>query len=341
MQIYVKETLLKYFNVFVYLFLFIFLIKMKKEIILVTGGTGLVGNGIKMNIPQDQLDNYIFLSSRDGDLRDYTQAKQIFEKYKPDKVIHLAAKVGGLFTNMKHTADFYYENNLINTNVIHLSKIYNVKKLVSCLSTCIFPDKTSYPINETMLHNGLSHNSNLGYGMVKRMIDIQNRVYNDQYGCQFTSIIPTNVYGKFDNFDLQESHLIPALIRKCYEAKRDNKPFIVMGTGTPLRQFIDSRDLGKLILWVLSDYPEIEPIILSVSESQEVTIKYVADTIKKCMDYPNDITWDNDKADGQFKKTACNDKLIKYLPDFKFRDFEKSIQETVDWFIQNYDEIIK
>ena len=305
--------------------------------VLVTGGTGLVGNGIKDNISENELCNYIFLSSKDGDLRNYSQTEEIFKKYKPDYVIHLAAKVGGLFTNMKHKADFYYENNLINNNVVHLCYVYKVKKLVSCLSTCIFPDHTSYPIDETMLHNGICHSSNLGYGMVKRMIDVQNKVYNDQFGCNFTSVIPTNVYGKFDNFNLQDSHLIPALIRKCYEAKLNGKPFVVMGSGTPLRQFIDSRDLGKLILWVLFNYPEISPIILSVNESQEVTIRYVAEIIKKCVGYPNEITWDSDKADGQYKKTACNDKLLKYLPGFKFRDFETSIQETVDWFIENYD----
>jgi GDP-L-fucose synthase len=308
------------------------------EICIITGGSGLVGHGIKMNILSTEINNFIFLSSKDGDLRDYNQTKAIFEKYKPDYVIHLACKVGGLFTNIKHKADFYYDNSLINNNVIHLSHLYKVKKVVSCLSTCIFPDSTSYPIDETMLHNGISHNSNLGYGMVKRMIDIQNKVYNDQYGCQFTSIIPTNIFGKYDNFNLQESHLIPALIRKCFEAKRDNKPFIVMGTGAPLRQFIDSRDLGRLILWVLNEYPEIEPIILSVNESQEITIKHVAEIIKKCVGYEQDITWDITKSDGQFKKTACNDKLMKYLPGFKFRDFEQSIQETVDWFIENYKE---
>lgn len=304
---------------------------------LVTGGTGLVGHGIRMNLEKDELKNYVFLSSKDGDITDYHQAEKLFQKYKPDYVIHLAAKVGGLFANMNQKADFYYQNSLINNNIVHLCYVYKVKKLVSCLSTCIFPDKTSYPINETMLHNGISHSSNLGYGMAKRMLDIQNKVYNDQYGCQFTSIIPTNVYGKYDNFHLTESHLIPALIRKCYEAKRYDKPFIVMGSGTPLRQFIDSRDLGKLILWVIKDYPEIEPIILSVSESEEVSIKYVAEIIKKCMGYNKDIIWDNDKPDGQYKKTASNDKLLQYCPDFKFKPFEKSIQETIDWFIDNYD----
>ena len=309
--------------------------------VLITGGSGLVGQGIKANIPDNELHNYIFLSSKDGDLRDYIQTQAIFEKYKPDYVIHLACKVGGLFANIKYKADFYYQNSLINNNVIHLSYIYKVKKLVSCLSTCVFPELGPFPINETLLHNGISHNSNLGYGMVKRMIDIQNKVYNDQFKCQFTSVIPTNVYGKFDNFDLEDSHLIPALIRKCYEAKRDDKPFIVMGSGTPLRQFIDSRDLGKLILWVLEDYHEIEPIILSVSESQEVTIKYVAEIIKKCVGYSGDITWNTEKIDGQYKKTACNDKLMKYLPNFKFREFESSIQETVDWFIENYNHVRK
>merc|ERR1712224_845660 len=136
-------------------------------------------------------------------------------------VIHLAAKVGGLFANMSQKVEFYRENTLMNDNIMECCRIHKVKKLVSCLSTCIFPDKTTYPIDETMVHNGAPHDSNIGYSYAKRMIDVLNRCYNEQYGCNFTSIVPTNIYGPNDNFNLKSSHVIPGLIHKCLIAKNE------------------------------------------------------------------------------------------------------------------------
>jgi GDP-L-fucose synthase len=138
-------------------------------------------------------------------------------------VIHLAAMVGGLFKNMARNAEFLTDNILINHSVIQCCHETKVKKLISCLSTCIFPDKTNYPIDESMVHNGPPHDSNFGYSYAKRLIDIQNKAYHIQYGDNFTSIIPTNVFGPFDNFDLQDSHVIPGLIHKCYIAKSNLK----------------------------------------------------------------------------------------------------------------------
>merc|ERR1712051_868305 len=157
---------------------------------------------------------------KDGNLVDRAAVDAIFEKHKPTHCIHLAAKVGGLFHNMRKKVDFYRENTLINDNVMECCRIYGVKKLVSCLSTCIFPDKTTYPIDETMVHNGPPHNSNYGYSYAKRMIDVMNKGYNQQHGCKFTSVIPTNVFGPHDNFNVQQGHVIPGLINKAYEAKK-------------------------------------------------------------------------------------------------------------------------
>eukprot|EP01089_Gocevia_fonbrunei_P015629 TRINITY_DN4618_c0_g1_i1.p1 TRINITY_DN4618_c0_g1~~TRINITY_DN4618_c0_g1_i1.p1 ORF type:complete len:319 (-),score=67.67 TRINITY_DN4618_c0_g1_i1:150-1106(-) len=310
--------------------------------VIVTGGSGLVGKAIKECVESlgcgSPDETWIFLGSKDGDLTKMEDTKAIFEKYKPTHVIHLAAMVGGLFKNMKYKVEFWRDNVAINDNVLHCSKEYKVQKLVSCLSTCIFPDKTTYPIDETMIHNGPPHCSNEGYAYAKRMIDVQNRSYREEYGCNFTSVVPTNVFGAYDNYNLEDSHVIPGLIHKLYLAKKNQTDFVVWGTGTPLRQFIYSIDLAKLMIWVLRDYKEVDPIILSVDETDEISIKDVAYAIADAMNFSRDnIKFDTTKSDGQFKKTASNAKLRKYLPDWKFTPFEEAMKASVEWFDKNYD----
>ncbi|XP_026498366.1 GDP-L-fucose synthase [Vanessa tameamea] len=318
----------------------------EKSVILVTGGSGLVGQAIKTVVDEERKldteraskETWIFCSSKDGDLRDKAQTDALFDKYKPTHVIHLAAIVGGLFQNMSHNLEFFRENMAINDNVLHACFKNNVKKVVSCLSTCIFPDKITYPIDETMVHNGLPHPSNYGYSYAKRMVDILNRGYNSQHGCAFTSVIPCNVFGAHDNFSASAAHVVPALVRRMHDALGAGDPtFTVLGTGKPLRQFIYSLDLAKLMIWVLRNYNSVEPIILSVDEDDEVTISDVAEAIKKAYGYRGQIVYDTSKADGQFKKTASNKKLRSLYRDFTFTPFDEAIRETVAWFIQNRD----
>lgn len=309
-------------------------------VVMVTGGSGLVGCGIRDYIKETGAkanEEWIFLSSKDGDLRKREDTEKIFKEKKPTHVIHLAAKVGGLFANMSQKVEFFRENILINDNIMECCRIYKVKKLVSFLSTCIFPDKTTYPINETMLHDGPPHPSNEGYAYAKRLIDTMNRAYAEEYGCNFTSIIPTNIYGPHDNFSIKNGHVIPGLIHKCYIAKRDNTPFTIWGSGKPLRQFVYSRDLAELTVWVMREYHDPNPITLSVDEDAEVSIGDVAKAIVKAMKFEGEVKFDSDKADGQFKKTADNSKLRKLRPDYKFTTMEDGIQKAVDWFVENYE----
>jgi len=310
--------------------------------VLVTGGTGLVGKAIEAVVDADssirgEFKTWIFASSKDGDLRDKEATRAMFHKYRPTHVIHLAAMVGGLFRNLKYKVEFYRENILINDNVMECCREFNVIKLVSCLSTCIFPDKTTYPIDETMVHNGPPHTSNEGYAYAKRMIDVMNRCYREEYGCNFTSIIPTNIYGPHDNFSIQDGHVIPGLIHKCYLAKQNDTDFVIWGSGAPLRQFIFSQDLAKLTLWVLRSYHSPEPIILSVGEEDEVSIADVARAVAKAMDFQGNVVFDTSKSDGQFKKTASNQKLRALNPDFRFTPIDQGLQQAVDWFVQNYE----
>jgi GDP-L-fucose synthase len=222
------------------------------SVVLVTGGSGLGGSAIRAYVegPGAACDEsgwverstWVFLSSADGDLKVRADCEAIFARHRPTHCIHLAAKVGGLFANLREKVEFYRENVMMNDNVMECCRLHGrdgqVAKLVSYLSTCIFPDKTSYPIDETMLHQGPPHPSNEGYAYAKRMVDTMNRAYKEEYGCNFTSIIPTNIYGPSDNFSIENGHVIPGLIHKCYIAKRDNTPFSIWGSGTPLRQFM-------------------------------------------------------------------------------------------------------
>jgi len=311
--------------------------------VLVTGGSGLVGKAIEAVVQETAAPNerWIFLSGKDGDLRDREQTRAIFVKHRPTHCIHLAAMVGGLFRNLKYKVEFYRENVLINDNVMECCREFNVSKLVSCLSTCIFPDKTTYPIDETMVHNGPPHSSNAGYAYAKRMIDVLNKCYNEEYGCNFTSIIPTNIYGPHDNFSIEDGHVIPGLIHKTYLAKKNGTDLTIWGTGAPLRQFIYSHDLARLTVWVMRSYHSPEPIILSVGEEDEVSIADVARYVAEAMDFRGNIVFDTTKSDGQFKKTASNAKLRELYPEFQFTPIQQGLKQACDWFVANYEKARK
>lgn len=298
----------------------------------------MVGSAIKSVVESEKADGerWIFVTSKDANLCDYDSTKALFEKHRPTKVIHLAAMVGGLFHNMSHNLDFFKNNLDMNNNVLQVSHEMQVKKVISCLSTCIFPDKITYPIDETMVHLGPPHSSNFGYSYAKRMIDVANRAYKQQHGCNFTSVIPCNVFGPQDNYNLESSHVIPGLIRKLHDIiSKGGDTFTVMGTGKPLRQFIYSMDLAKLFVWALRNYEDVEPIIFSVDESAEISIGEAAEEIARSFDFKGKIIYDTTKADGQFKKTASNAKLRRLHPDFKFTPFKEAIQTSVDWYKQN------
>jgi GDP-L-fucose synthase len=305
--------------------------------ILITGGTGLVGYALQLIQQKYSKYIYFFISSKDCDLTDYNDTKKCFQKHKPDYVIHLAANVGGLYKNMNFKVDMFETNLQMNMNVLKVSHELKIKKVISCLSTCIFPDKTTYPINEEMLHYGAPHHSNDTYAYAKRMLEVQSKAYQEQYGDDFICIIPTNIYGENDNYSLENGHVVPSLIHKCYLAKQTGKSFIVRGTGKPLRQFIYAKDLADLIMWVLENYKEKDSIILSVGEKDEISIRNIATLIAKNYHYEHMMEFDDYFSDGQFKKTADNSKLMKLYPDFQFTTVETGIEKSVEWFQTNFD----
>lgn len=318
------------------------------NVVLITGGSGLVGNAIKAIVPEfggefTEKNTFIYISSADYNLSVMNETEQMFIKYKPDYVIHLAACVGGLYKNMNNKVAMLEQNLTINYNMVHCAHKFKVKKMVAFLSTCIFPDKTTYPIDETMLHNGPPHFSNDAYAYAKRMLEIHCRMYRENYGDNFVCVIPTNIYGHHDNFDLEDGHVLPALIHKCFLAKQENVDFIVRGSGKPMRQFIYSDDLARLVLAILFDNGQkiTDTIILSVSEADEVSIGDVARKIANCFDYGDRIRFDESFSDGQYKKTASNQLLVQKFPDFRFTDIDAGIAQTVKWFLQNQDIVRK
>lgn len=296
-----------------------------KEKLLVTGGKGLVGSAINADVKL----------GREFNLINSIETDQAFKMHNPTHVIHCAGKVGGVGGNMNFKGDYFYDNLMINTNVIESARKNGVKNLVCFLSTCVFPDKVEYPLTEAKVHLGVPHDSNYPYAYAKRMADIQIRAYREQYGINYTSVIPTNIYGPNDNFSLEHGHVMPMLIHKLYKAKRDGTDFTVWGSGKPLREFIYSKDIARLAEWAVRNYNETEPIIFGTSE--EVSIKDMVDLLIQEFNFKGKVIFDKDKPEGQFRKPSDNSKLKSYLPDFEFTPFEQGIKETVKWFIENYE----
>jgi len=307
--------------------------------VLITGGTGLVGRAIQELKPNT---NWIYLSSKDYDLSDYQKVKECFRKYNPDIIIHLAANVGGLFKNAAHRLEMFNTNIMMNYNVLDNAYKANIRRVICCLSTCIFPDGLNRVLTEADLHLGEPHSSNYGYAYAKRIMEVQCRLYNETPDFHYQCIIPTNIYGPNDNFHLENSHVIPGLIHKCH-LNRGSYEFRIMGTGMPRRQFIYSKDLAKIIVQLVDENIYEPLLICSSPESHETTIYEVAKLIAKQFGIdnvvPSEVESQNTKNDGQQIKTASPARLLSLFPNFEFTQLEDGIQETVAWFKENYPNI--
>jgi GDP-L-fucose synthase len=297
---------------------------------LITGGTGLIGSAFKEGTK---------IGSSVVDLRNYNATYYAIAVEQPEVVIHCAAKVGGVGANMEFPADFFMDNIRINTNVIQACYELKVPKLVSFLSTCVFPDKVEYPLDETKIELGPPHSSNFAYAYAKRMADIQIRAFNQQYNTQYFSVIPCNVYGPNDNYNLEVGHVIPMLIHKCYLAKKNNVTFEVWGDGTPLREFVYSKDVANIVDLLIQKYTGTEPVI--ISNPTEYSIKQVVDLIVEYMGFDGEVKWLTDKPNGQHRKPSSNAKLLSIIGDYEFTTLEKGLQESIEWFILNYPKVRK
>lgn len=308
--------------------------------ILVTGGRGLVGQGIAAIAKEYPEYEFIYVSSRDADLRSLQETRALLRKHAPlDGIIHLAANVGGLYKNMEFPVQMFEDNLLININILKAAHLANIERVLCFLSTCIFPDRPpggAYPITHDMLHSGPPHDSNEGYAYAKRMQEVQCRAYQKQYGRQYFCVVPTNIYGPHDNFDLTNGHVLPALIHKCFLAKQMNTPFKISGDGTALRQFIYSHDVAQLIVWAFGNYHDHDKPLILAPPSSEVSIETVVQYIAEAFDFKGDIVYDTSKPSGQHKKTADVSHLSSLSHGITFTPLKEGIATVAQWFSQNY-----
>lgn len=299
----------------------------------VTGGSGMVGSAFKRVLGSEA----VYPSRQQMNLLHSDSLT-----FAPDdKIIHLAAKVGGVKANMNAMADFFYENQKINENVLEAAQRSAVQKVVSLLSTCVYPDApyVTYPLTEEQLHMGPPHDSNYAYAYAKRMVDVMSRAYRQQYNCNFITAIPNNLYGENDNFDLENSHVIPALMRKIWEAKINNEPHVqCWGDGSPLREFTYSEDIARILLFLMDNYDSPEPI--NIGNTKEYSIKQVVEMISDILEYDGEIRWQTSQPSGQHRKPSSNRKLLELGWDEKnYTPLKEGLKKTCEWFIMNYPKV--
>jgi len=303
---------------------------------LITGSNGLLGSALRNNLGK----GHIYHQRSHCDLLDTQEVNWYFSSLNairnPDTLIHCAAKVGGVQANMNDNSGFFLKNITMDSNVARCAIIHNLKNVVTILSTCVFPDKAIYPLTADQIDNGAPHPSNHGYSYAKRLLYYSTKYSREVTGNNWISIIPNNVYGENDNFNLENGHLVPALIRKGYEASVYEKDFVVWGDGTSLRQFIYADDLAKIILWAIDNWKSDVPM-MTINET-EYSIKEVVDIIANRFKINQErIKYDITKPKGQFRKPAKSD-----VPkDFQFTTLEEGINKTIDWYLENKDIIRK
>jgi GDP-L-fucose synthase len=278
--------------------------------IYVAGHRGMVGSAIVRKLKEENFANIIERSSGELDLRNQQAVTDFFSAEKPEYVFLAAAKVGGIVANNTYRAEFLYDNLLIESNIIHASFLNKVKKLLFLGSSCIYPKLAPQPLKEEYLLTGLLESTNEPYAIAKITGIKLCEAYRDQYGCNFISAMPTNLYGPGDNYHPQNSHVIPALIRKFHEAKQSKSSFVeIWGTGTPLREFMYADDLAEACVFLMKQYDE--KLFMNIGTGEEVTIKELALLVKDVTGFSGDIKFDTSKPDGTPRKLMDSTRLHK------------------------------
>jgi GDP-L-fucose synthase len=301
--------------------------------IYVAGHRGLVGSAILRKLQADGYTNLVYRTSKELDLRDRNQVDKFFEEEKPEYVFLAAAKVGGIVANNEYPADFIRDNLMIQTNVIDAAYRNGVKKLLFLGSTCIYPKFAPQPLKEEYLLTGELEPTNEPYAIAKIAGIKMCQSYNRQYGTKYISVMPTNLYGPNDNFDLHTSHVLPALIRKFHEAKETNAPYVeVWGTGTPRREFLYSDDLADACVFLMNHYEGNE--IINVGVGEDISIKELAEKIKNVVGYQGEIKFDTTKPDGTPRKLVDVSK-INALGWTASISLDEGLQKAYQWFLEN------
>jgi GDP-L-fucose synthase len=299
--------------------------------VVVTGGAGFLGRFIVERL-QHCTDVEIFVPRRvDFNLVEATDIRRLLAETRPDLVIHLAAVVGGIGANQKNPAKFFYQNLMMGAQLIEQARLRDVKKFVALGTVCAYPKFTPTPFREDDLWNGYPEETNAPYGLAKKMMLVQSQSYRQQYGFNSIFLLPANLYGPGDNFDPERSHVIPALIRKCVEAREQGAPFVeAWGTGNASREFLYVADCAEAVLRAAAHYDESEPV--NIGTGSEIKISELLQMIVRLTRFKGDIRWQTDRPDGQPRRRLDVSRAFK---KFGFRaqvTLEEGLTRTVDWY---------
>jgi GDP-L-fucose synthase len=303
----------------------------RNKTIIVTGGAGFLGSEVVRQLQARECLRIAVPRQREFDLTQETAISRLLEEAKPDIIIHLAAVVGGIGANQQHPGEFFYKNLLMGTQLFEKARQFGVQKFVAIGSICAYPKFTPVPFKEEDFWNGYPEETNAAYGLAKKMMLVQSQAYRQEYGLNSIYLLPVNLYGPGDNFDLQTSHVIPALIRKCLEAKQQGDRHVeVWGTGQVSREFLYVSDAAEGILLATEHYDNGEPVNLGVG--QEIFIKDLASLIVRLSGFQGEVRWDASKPDGQPRR--CLD-TTRAQREFGFKattPLEVGLQKTIDWY---------
>ena len=299
--------------------------------VLVTGGAGFLGSFLVGKLKERGCEQVFIPRSRDYDLVQMEAVKKLYQDAQPQIVIHLAAKVGGIGANQENPGKFFYDNLMMGVQMLETGRQMKVEKFVAIGTICAYPKFTSVPFKEEDLWNGYPEETNAPYGLAKKMLLVQSRAYRKQYGFNSIFLLPVNLYGPGDNFDPKSSHVIPALIKKCFDAIREGKDEIVVwGTGKATREFLYVEDCAEAIILATEKYNKSDPV--NIGAGFEISIKDLVKLIAKISGFRGQIVWDTTKPDGQPRRCLDTTKAEK---EFGFKaktSFEEGLKKTIEWY---------
>lgn len=311
----------------------------KNSRILVTGSLGMVGSNLAGELHERGYNNLYVTDKPKHNLLYRDEVESLFEDARPEYVFHIAAKVGGIFSNDQHSGEYIYENLMMQCNVIEQARLSNVKKLLFVGSACIYPKNCPQPIKEEYLLSGYLEETNKAYAVAKIAGLTMCEMYRKQYGCNFISAMPMNLYGPSDNFHLTESHVIPGMIRKFHDAKvRGDNNVTLWGTGNAKREFLHADDLCDAVIFLMNNYNE--SLHVNVGTGEEIRMNELADLIRNIVDYGGDIIWDSKYPDGTPRRIYDLTR-IHSLGWYAKVPLIRGIESTYDWFVKNYKTIRK
>ncbi len=302
--------------------------------VVVTGGAGFLGGFVVEQLAAREPAEIIVPRSHDYDLRDRDAIRQLLADARPDLIIHMAARVGGIGANREHPADFFYDNLMMGVQLMHESWQAGVEKFVALGTVCAYPKHTPVPFREDDLWSGYPEETNAPYGLAKKMMLVQSQGYREQYGFNSIFLLPVNLYGPRDNFDLHSSHVIPALIRKCVEARDTGAAEIVAwGDGSPTREFLYVEDAAEGILLAAERYESSDPV--NLGSSYEISIKELTETIARVTGFTGRIVWDTSKPNGQPRRKLDVSRARERFGFASVTTFEEGLRRTVAWYEQH------